>query len=119
MPLKLNFIAKYNYKPSKRTLLKIIVLGGIMVYMIYHLLQGNRGLLALLDMKQIVKKEQEILTNLEREQKILYRRIKLLRPQSLDLDLLDESVRDILNFAHEDEVIIETKEVLTFEDKIF
>jgi cell division protein FtsB len=74
--------------------------------MVYHLLQGNRGLLALFKIKEVVREEQEVLSKLEHEKSILANNIKLLRPQSLDLDLLDERARDVLNLARDDEVII-------------
>jgi cell division protein FtsB len=74
--------------------------------MVYHLLQGNRGLLALFKIKEVVREEQGILSNLEHEKTTLANNIKLLRPQSLDLDMLDERARDVLNLARDDEVIL-------------
>ena len=112
MSLNLKFIEKYNYKQSKRALLRAALWGGLTAYMGYHLLQGNRGLLALIEIKQIVKKEQQILDKLENERKVLHRKIELLRPKSLDLDLLDERARDILNVAEKDEIILDVDEIL-------
>ncbi|MDR0631580.1 MAG: septum formation initiator family protein [Holosporales bacterium] len=93
-------------RPSEGAVAKLIFLGGFAAYLVYHLLQGNRGLLALFKMKEVVREEQGILAKLEHENTILANNIKLLRPQSLDIDMLDERVREVLNLARDDEVII-------------
>ncbi len=82
-----------------------------MAYMTYHLLHGNRGLLALWKIRRIVQEEREVLTKLEDETETLARQIRLLRPQSLDLDLLDERAREVLNMAEPDEIILEAADV--------
>lgn len=85
----------------------------LFIYIIYHLLQGNRGLFALLEMKQVVLQEQTTLDNLNKQYQQLHHRISLLRPNSLDLDILDECARIALNAAMDDEIIINTDEILT------
>ena len=68
-----------------------VVIVAMMVYFTYHIFQGQRGVLAWirLDKKQ-----------LERE-------AYLLRPDSLDVDLLEEKARQALNFAHPNEVVVQ------------
>ncbi len=79
---------------------------GLFVYFAYHLLHGDRGYFALkgLEKKLVVaeakyaeKKEQR--TSLEN-------RVKLLRPDSLDLDLLDERARVVLGFVKPNEKVV-------------
>jgi cell division protein FtsB len=41
------------------------------------------------------------------EKENLEREAYLLRPDSLDLDLLEEKARQVLNFAHSDEVVVQ------------
>ncbi|MES2253034.1 MAG: septum formation initiator family protein [Pseudomonadota bacterium] len=78
----------------------------IMGYFTYHIFQGDRGIIAYLRLQQTVvshereRAEQQVL----REQ--LERRVYLLRPDSLDIDLLEERARAVLNFAHPDEIVI-------------
>jgi cell division protein FtsB len=107
-----NLKEKYNNKPAKKSLLYGVLLGTLMTYTLYHLFQGNRGLFSLFKLKQIVKEEQIILEKLTNEEEIIKRRINLLRPQSLDLDMLDEQARRVLNAASENDVIVEADDIL-------
>ncbi len=55
---------------------------------------------------------------MQEEQEILERRVQLLRPDSLDPDMLEERARKVLNFAKKDEVVIYDKELnKSVEDK--
>lgn len=96
---------------QRKALMRLALWGGLMAYMTYHLLHGNRGLLALWKIRRIVQEEREVLTKLEDETETLARQIRLLRPQSLDLDLLDERAREVLNMAEPDEIILEAADV--------
>ncbi|MDR2464523.1 MAG: septum formation initiator family protein [Holosporales bacterium] len=105
MAIKLKLLTKYN-KLSSKKLLRLILFVSSSAYIIYHLLQGNRGFLAWLKIRQVIKYEQEVLKQVTSDVNTLSRKVKLLRPQSLDTDLLEERVRDILNMASTDEVIV-------------
>jgi cell division protein FtsB len=85
---------------------KLLLMASIAAYMVYHLLQGNRGLFALFKIREIVRQEQDILTKLEHDKAVLVNNIKFLSPQSLDLDMLDERVREVLNMAGEDDIVV-------------
>ncbi len=78
----------------------------LMVYFVYHIFQGERGLLALLRLQQKIKEDEKILIDLQSQREILERKVYLLRPDSLDRDMLEERVRLLLNFARSDEVVI-------------
>ena len=86
-------------------------LGALLaVYFSYHLVQGERGLIAYLQLKAQVTASQAELETLRAEKSRLARRVRLLRPDSLDPDLLDEQARRMLGFAHPDELVIFTDE---------
>ncbi len=88
-------------------------LGALLaVYFSYHLVQGERGLIAYLQLKAQVAASQAQLDVLQAEKSKLAHRVRLLRPDSLDPDLLDEQARRMLGFAHPDELVIFTNEGL-------
>lgn len=75
-------------------------------YFGYHLVEGERGLLAWLHLTQRIKLAEAQLADLDAEKARLDRRAGLLRPDHLDRDMLDERVRATLNLAAPDEIVI-------------
>ena len=75
-------------------------------YFIYHSIQGDRGLLSLFRMRQKIDVVKAELNQLQSQKEVLERRVYLLRPDSLALDMLEERARAVLNFGRSDEVII-------------
>ena len=45
----------------------------------------------------------------ENEKQALEKRVALLRPENLDVDMLEERSRDVLGLAHPDEIVIYKK----------
>jgi cell division protein FtsB len=83
------------------------VLGvSLMCYFGYHLVQGERGLLAWLRLTQEIKAAQTKLGQLDGERARLDRRASLLRPEHLDRDMLDEQARATLNLVGPNEIVI-------------
>ena len=83
------------------------VLGAcIVVYFVYHTIQGDRGLRAYVNLGREVDEAASTLAMLNAERENLERRVRLLRPDSLDRDLLEERARAILNATHFDDVSI-------------
>ena len=78
----------------------------LLIYFVYHIFQGERGLFAWIRIQQKISEDEVILTNLQSQREILERQVHLLRPDNLDPDMLEERARLILNFARPDEVII-------------
>lgn len=92
--------------PQLKGLLGPLIAFACVAYFIYHSIQGERGILSMFRLRQkleLVKAELNLLTS---QRESLERRVQLLRPDNLDLDLLEERARAILNFARSDEVII-------------
>ena len=79
---------------------------GLFLYFGFHLMHGDRGYFALrgVDQKLVVAKEKYSYLLAERE--VLENRVKLLRPGSIDPDMLDERVRVVLGFVDSDEKVL-------------
>ena len=78
-------------------------------YFTYHIFQGQRGVLAWIRLDKKLKEQEIILNTLTKEKEYLEKEAYLLRPDSLDIDLLEEKARQVLNFAHPDEVVVQIK----------
>ncbi len=76
------------------------------VYFAYHTVQGDRGLLAWWHLNQDIKQAEESLAQLEEARDNLDHRARLLRPDHLDPDMLEERARLMLNMGRDDEVIV-------------
>lgn len=81
---------------------------GIVVvsYFAYHTVHGDRGVLALLQMQDRVAEAEQRLHTLQTEKKHWDSRVKLLYPESLDRDMLDERVRIMLGYARADDLVV-------------
>ena len=78
----------------------------VVVYFIYHTIQGDRGLRAYVNLRKEVEVATSTLSVLNAERVILERHVRLLHPNSLDRDMLEERARAILNAVHNDDVVI-------------
>jgi cell division protein FtsB len=84
-----------------------LVLGIVLTgYFAYHLVVGDRGLLAWLRLTHAVQAENDKLARLRAEHAALDLKVKNLTPDHLDPDLLDERVRATLNLAAPNEIVI-------------
>ena len=75
-------------------------------YFIYHAVQGDRGILAWLRVTQQLEAAQLELTQSGTDRAALEQRVALLNNSSLDLDMLEERARIMLNFSDPDDVVI-------------
>ena len=91
-----------------RQILAPVIFATLFGYFGYHLVNGDRGLLAMARLEREVQIANQNLTEAETTKKIWERRVSALRNQSLDPDMLDERARALLNFARKDDVIIFT-----------
>ncbi len=76
------------------------------VYIVYHTFNGDRGLYALLKENRKLEVISEELEKVRVQRGNLEHDAKLLRSESLDLDMLDEQVRTNLGVAGQDEVLV-------------
>jgi cell division protein FtsB len=79
---------------------------GVGGYFVYHLQTGDHGLEA----RAVLEKRKAVLAGelagLRDVRARIERDVALLRPESLDPDMLDERARAILNLAHPDDLIM-------------
>ncbi len=87
-----------------------VIIVAMMTYFTYHIFQGQRGVLAWIRLDKKLNEQEAILSKLTQEKESLEREAYLLRPDSLDIDLLEEKARLLLNFSHADEVVVQGNE---------
>jgi cell division protein FtsB len=75
-------------------------------YFVYHAIQGDRGIIAWMQINQQIKAAQAELAQSDAERSEMEQRVALLSNSSLDLDMLEERSRVMLNFAHPDDLVI-------------
>jgi cell division protein FtsB len=75
-------------------------------YFAYHSVQGDRGIIAWLQLEQQVEIAEATLEKVSRDRSALEHRARLLRPDNLDPDMLDERTRQVLSVARPDEIVI-------------
>ncbi|MBN2753183.1 MAG: septum formation initiator family protein [Rhodospirillaceae bacterium] len=79
---------------------------ALIAYFSYHFVNGDRGLLAYHDLSLAIAQAEAIKLNTDAERAVLERRVSLLRPESLDLDMLEERSRIILDLAAPGDVVL-------------
>ncbi len=82
------------------------LVAALIGYFGYHAVQGEHGLIAWWRITQQIERVEATLDETRAEREALERRVALLRPESLDPDMLEERARIMLNLARPDEVII-------------
>lgn len=85
-------------KITKKSLLNILLL-FMLGYFIFHSIYGSRGILAYFKLQSELERSRITLESLRHERLEAENRTKLLRPGSLDKDMLDEKVRSVLGVA--------------------
>ncbi|MGD9638986.1 MAG: septum formation initiator family protein [Alphaproteobacteria bacterium] len=89
-----------------RSIIAPFFCGVMFVYFGYHAVSGDRGLFRWLALRQDLAQTQRIATNVSKEKQDLEKKVAHLSPESLDLDMLDECARKILNLRGENELVI-------------
>jgi cell division protein FtsB len=93
-------------KRGLRAVVAPVIFVSLMVYFIYHLFQGERGIFSMLRLQTVLAADEQKLAELQGKKEVLEHQVTLLRPDSLDLDMLEERVRIVLHFAQPDEMLI-------------
>lgn len=75
-------------------------------YFSYFVVFGNHGLLRWSRLQAAVEAKQAELQKLSAERVALERRVSLMRPESVDEDMLEEQARSRLGLTEADEVVI-------------
>jgi len=90
------------------SLLGISVIG----YFAYHATEGERGLRSYFALSHRIELALAERDDASAERRVIERRVAELRPGSLDLDMLDERARQVLNLVHEDDLVIQLPQSL-------
>ena len=83
-------------------LLGILAIG----YFAYHVVHGDRGLIAWLKIKQRTIAAKQSMERSHSERLAIEHRVSLMKPGSLDPDMLEERARLMLNYGHVDDIVI-------------
>ena len=78
----------------------------VVVYFAYHAVQGDRGLLALGKLRGEVQALQAQVLDVRDERFQMARMVQMLRPETLDPDLLEERARILLGYGRDDELVV-------------
>ena len=89
--------------------LLLIISFFVFFYLFYFLINGDRGILSYLKINKINQSLDIKLAKLEKNNNYLIDRIDRLKTNSLDLDFLDEKIRENTGFLDSDEVLIKFK----------
>ena len=80
-------------------LIALLLMGGFAV-------AGPSGILAWSESQRLLEQRETQVANLELERQGLRNRVELLNPHHVDPDLAGELLRDRLNVAHPDEMVV-------------
>lgn len=78
----------------------------LVVYFGYHLMQGDRGVIALNRLEGEVAEAQTALETLRARREAIEARVDQLSPPAIDRDLLVERARTVLNLTHPHDVVL-------------
>lgn len=95
---------EYKYV-LRRNLLSVIGF-SLCLYFSYHLVHGERSGLRLFHLEKRIERLSGEYAALSAEREGLERKVVMLRPGSINRDLLEERARDVLGFVHRDERIL-------------
>ena len=80
--------------------------GFLFFYFLFYMISGERGLISLIKLKRQLSVSQSELSTLTKEREQVENRVKLMRDESLDKDMLEERARVMLNYSKPGEIII-------------
>ncbi|WP_298963168.1 septum formation initiator family protein [uncultured Roseibium sp.] len=97
-------------RQRKQSFLRRLITPAIAIaalgYFGFHAMSGELGLVGRAMIERQVSELEAELADLSAERQELVARVSLLRPESLDPDMLDERARLNLNLVHETELVV-------------
>lgn len=79
---------------------------GVAGYFVYHIIIGARGVVSWAVLSREADQLESELRAIKEENDFLSTKIKGMRSDSLDLDLLEEQAEKILGFSYSDDIIV-------------
>ncbi len=86
--------------------LSFLITFFIFIYLVYFLINGQRGLLKYLYLTKQAQQYDKAIANLQNHNNYYLDRTKRLKPNTLDLDYLDEQARKKLGLIDKNEIVI-------------
>lgn len=78
----------------------------ICLYFAYHALYGNRSYIKWMQLNSQIETTSQKLSELQKDRVELEQKVAMMRPGSVDADLLEEQVRLVLGYKHKDEKVL-------------
>ena len=75
-------------------------------YFCYHLVSGPRGYLRLLSLNHQISQQSVVLSEISDKRESIEQKVAMMRPGSVNRDLLEERVRYVLGYQQAGEVIL-------------
>ena len=75
-------------------------------YFAFHVTHGDRGLIAWWKIKQRTALAKKIMESSDYERKTIEKHVNLLKPNSIDPDMLEERAMLMLNYGYKDDIVI-------------
>jgi cell division protein FtsB len=97
-------------RQNKSKSLSSILSFGLFLFFFYPLVHGERGYFAWKGVEERLAEAQAEDGQVKASRESLERRVKMLRPDSVDPDLLDERARAVLGFLKPTELVIRDKQ---------
>ena len=79
------------------------ILMAVLLYFVFHAIYGNRGIVAYFKLSQNIEESEKEFESLKAERLEMEHKVKSLKSESLDRDMLDEQARKGLGVAGEKE----------------
>lgn len=83
------------------------------IYFAYHAVNGDRGLIAWLELKDRVTAAEAAAETIDLQRQKIENWVRRLHPESLDPDLLEERARIMVNYAYAGDIVILTQRTET------
>ena len=106
-----NFVGISN---NIKSIIKMSAIAIALAYFIFHAVSGENGLVSYVRTKKLVSVQEEKLLKISEELESLKRNTELLSDKTLDLDILEERCRIILNYSEHGDKIVRTKSIMGF-----
>lgn len=102
---------KKNTTSSVKILLKILFYLFLVMYFAYHILTGKYGILSYRDAGRTLIEKQSILHKKEEYISKQKNKIDRLNVKNIDMDLLDEKLKENVGLADKNEIILFTEDL--------
>ena len=100
---------------KKENILLIILKTGfylfLVIYLVYHIFNGKYGILSNKDAGEVLIERKNLLNNKEQHISRQKNKIDRLSSDNIDLDLLDEKLRENVGMVKENEIVLFTDDL--------